>query len=412
MKKLFFSIIASACIILFSLSSYAREFLSWVPPYSINICYTTLTSDFGAFSPKNVMNGLGLQFWRPTNTGGLVYEIKCSDTAVEKFRIKCTEYGIKLLLTVYNNNQQNLKWDWPLARAAFRTNKTNFVNSLFNECKRLHLDGVDIDLEGPGSFDDDRKAFADFVKELGIKLHADGLLLTIDSFHSPCYNAPNMAWWEDWAGYVDYIHSMGYAQLYENNNSTLDSCPSDPSEMGKKFFKYSYQSQFGLVHGLSKTVVSIGMPSSNTWGGGYVRDHIQEILNLSSPTGICIWDFTLSGAQWRESATWQLAKKLVDLDTGLTSIATTLPYVNTEYFAAVCLSKNQIRLSVLKQGAYAISLYDMPGRLLCVITQNNFDKGMHLLPIPDRFAAHGVCIVRIQGRTGSLSQKIVLNLLR
>jgi len=356
MKRNFIFIVST--IVTFCVSSSAREVLSWVPPYDVDISYNTLNANFGAYSPKNVMTALGLQFWRPTSTGGLVYEVDVGDADVNKFRTKCTEYGIKLLLCVYNNNQQNPGWDWNLARSAYKTSTTNFVNALFNECQRLKLDGVDIDLEGLGGNDADRQAFADFIKELGTKLHAAGLLLTVDSFHSPCYNAPNMAWWKDWVGYVDYIHSMGYAELWESNTKTLSDCPSDPAEDGKMFFKYSYQSQYGLKSGLKKTVVSVGMPSSNNWGDGNVRDHVQDVISLSSSTGICIWDFTLKGAQWRESATWQLIKKLVDLDSSTTHITFTKPAPGLEKDISVSVSKNRIEIVVARQGAYAISLYD------------------------------------------------------
>jgi hypothetical protein len=406
-RKLFFFLTVLSIIMFFPGAVRGREVLSWVPPYSISACYTMLNSNFGTFSPKNVLTALALQFWRPTDVGGLVYEIKCHDTIVAKFRTKCTEYGIKLLLTVYNNNQQNLKWDWNLARKAFRTNKSNFVKSLVDECKRLNLDGVDIDLEGLGEFDADRAAFADFIKELGALLHAAKLLLTVDSFHSPCYNAPNMAWWEDWVGYVDYIHSMGYEQLYENNNSTLDSCPSELVEMGKKFFKYSYQSQYGLKKGLSKTVVSIGMPSTNTWGGGYVRDHIKEILNLPSPTGICIWDFTLTGAQWKESETWQLAQQLVDLDTGLTAISGTIPVWGILPISAIYSARDRIGLSVLKRGDYALSLYDLSGRLLCPVLQRTFEKGIRTVAIPSHKLVNGICIVTIKGEEGFVARQVL-----
>ena len=409
MKKHFLFIYFFLLLIPLSTSLYAREVLSWVPPYSVNTCYNSLNSDFGTFSPKNVMTGLGLQFWRPTSSGGLVYEVEVGDTDVIRFREKCTEYGIKLLLCVYNNNQQDPGWDWNLARNAFRSNRTNFVNSLYDECKRLDLDGVDIDLEGLGGHDDDREAFALFIKEIGEKLRAEGLWLTVDSFHSPCYNAPNMAWWEDWVGYVDYIHSMGYAELWENNNKTLNGCPSDPDEEGKRFFKYSYQSQYGLDAGLSETVVSVGMPSSSSWGDGYVRDHMTDVLNLQSPTGICIWDFTLEGSHWRQSATWELAKRLVDLDTGSTKINITQSTVKPQKIAAVFLSKNQIQLKVEQQGQYTISFYNASGQLYQTIGKKDYNTGVHILPVSYSSMANGVYFIKISGSKGSVSQKVIVN---
>ena len=392
-------------------SIHAREVMSWVPPYDISRCYSRLTEDMGTYSAHDVMTHLGLQFWRPLSSGEIVYEEECDDEAVNKFREKCTEYGIKLLLCIYNNNQQNPGWDWPLARTVIRDKKTAFINALYNECKRLNLDGVDIDLEGTRNYDDDidRPLYAAFVKELGEKLHAEGLVLTADSFHSPCYNAPNMAWWEDWAGYVDHIHSMGYAQLYENNNKTLDGCPAAPDKEGEKFFKYSYQSQFALDAGLAPQVASIGMPSSSTWGGQYLRDHIRDILDLNSPTSVCIWDFTLGGSQWRESETWELLKKLVDMDTGQTDITIAQPKAQIKKFATVSLLKDNIQLTVKQAGQYTIALFDASGRLFRSVSKKEYNCGLHSLPLSGGTIANGICFITIKGDKQSLSQKVLLH---
>ena len=387
-------------------TSLSREILSWVPPYSVEECYGSLNADFGTCSPKNVLTGLGLQFWRPTSSGGLVYEKWVSDDEVIVFRTKCKQYGIKLLLCVYNNNQTDPGWDWNLARSAFRYNRTNFVNALYNECKRLDLDGVDIDLEGLGNHDNDRQAFAQFIKELYVKLHGDGLIVTIDSFHSPCYNAPNMAWWEDWAGCVDHIHTMGYSQVWESNTKTLSGCPSDPGEEGKRFFKYSYQSRYGLESGLSKTVVSSGVPSSSRWGDGYVREHLQDILNLQSPTGVCIWDFTLGGNEWQKSSTWELAKKIRDLDP-VTPIASKKLLSLSHQISILAITDNQVRFSVAQEGRYSVSLYTISGKLKKVIANKNFTSGLHSVAL-DKISK-GVYILTFSGNGHSFSSRIILN---
>lgn len=399
-----------AFFVFFLLSSvYAREVLSWVPPYSISACYSTLTANFGAFSPKNVMTGVAMQFWRPTNTGGIVYEAGVTDTDVIKFRTKCNEYGIKLLLCVYNNNQQNLGWDWPLASTVFTKYRSALVNALYNECKRLKLDGVDIDFEGTKGYDVDRPAFAAFIKELGTKLRAEGLWLTVDSFHSPCFNAPNMAWWKDWAGYVNYIHSMGYAQLYEKNETSIgSSCPSDSSQKNQKTYKYSYQSQYGLGSGLAKDVVSIGMPSSTSWGGGTVREHVQEILNLQSPTSICIWDFTLKGAQWRESETWQLVKKLVDLDSGQADLSGNNTCTAGKTIS-ISVTPNNVFIDIQNDGLYTVSLYDASGVLYHRLPSSRFTGGKHSLSLKDKRLVKGFYLLEIQGNKQVFAHKLVIN---
>ncbi len=407
MKWYSFLGISAAIFFILSSSTYALEVMSWVPPYDISKCYSRLTEDMGTYSAHDVMTALGLQFWRPTSSGGLVYEVECDDDEVIKFRTKCKEYGIKLLLCVYNNNQQNPGWDWNLARSAFRSNKTNFVNSLYDECKRLDLDGVDIDLEGTSEHDDDREAFAEFVNELGEKLHADKLILTVDSFHSPCYNAPNMAWWKDWIGNVDYVHSMGYSQLYENNNSTLSGCPSDPDEEGEKFFKYSYQSQYPLDQGCPETMCSIGMPSSSSWGGGYVRDHMQDILDLPSPTGICIWDFTLGGSHWQESATWELANEIADMwPTPI--VVMDNAGVQQQNPVTVKVTQNYIRLEVEQKGQYTLSLFDASGRLNRTLGAKHYTSGVHTLPLTEDKVASGIYFLTVKGEGQSFSQKVVI----
>ncbi len=200
--------------------------------------------------------------------------------------------GVKMLLTIYN--YQNDHWDWELARAAFKDNTDAFVKNLVATVERYKLDGVDLDLEGNGSFEEDRPAFARFVALLSAELKARGKDLTIDSFHSPCFNAPHMGWWEDWKGRVDAIHSMGYGDLYEG--STESFVPTDGSPAcadGAALFRFSWQASWGEQHGIPRADVLMGLPGGRfEWGKGDARrslvDHLRDVQ--ASGAGICIWD--------------------------------------------------------------------------------------------------------------------------
>ncbi|MFM7101682.1 MAG: glycosyl hydrolase family 18 protein, partial [Verrucomicrobiota bacterium] len=162
----------------------ALEVIGWVPPYAVAACQTAVTADFGAYDAKDGLTRVGLQFWVPRTDGTLKYAdhewYKPGDTDVAWWRNWGQANGIKILLTVYNNTGS---WDWNLARSAFATQRTTFVNALLAELDRLALDGIDLDLEGIGSLDADRAAFAQFVTELSAQVKARGKILTVDSFH-------------------------------------------------------------------------------------------------------------------------------------------------------------------------------------------------------------------------------------
>ena len=272
------------------------QVIGWVPPYAISQCQAAVTADFGAFDAKDGLTRVGLQFWVPRADGTLKYAdhewYVPRDTDVAWWRNWGAANGIKVLLTVYNNTGS---WDWNLARSAFGTNRSTFVSALVTEMDRLGLDGIDLDLEGLGSLDADRPAFAAFVTDLSTAVRARGKLLTVDSFHY-VWNAPNHTWWPDWVGKVDQIHSMGYTDLFEG---------------GTTWHKYSYQQQAGVNAGHPASAVLMGFPAwVDTWGtssgrGTTALAHVQEVrFDLPTPSGIAIWDLQLSAAGWRSPTLW------------------------------------------------------------------------------------------------------------
>ena len=47
--------------------------MSWVPPYAIEECRKNLDESFGGVGVKNGLTHLGLQFWVPTEEGGIKF---------------------------------------------------------------------------------------------------------------------------------------------------------------------------------------------------------------------------------------------------------------------------------------------------------------------------------------------------
>lgn len=263
---------------------------------------------------------IGLQLWNPSVEGrGLVLapvdatgkQVTGSD--VVRFRDWAKARDIQVLLTVYNNSQVLGKWDWPLARRAFADHRAEFIQALVAEMDKYQLDGIDLDLEGEGDLSADRAAYAAFVRDLSRVLRPKGKLLTIDSFHSPCANAPNLSWWSDWKGQVDAIHSMGYTDLYEGSTDTFKP-PNQPAcAGGAHLFKYSWQLQYALKAGYRADQVLMGLPTwVDTWGkGGLGTDavsHVREVQALGG--GVALWDLQLAAPGWTRKDTWDAVRAL------------------------------------------------------------------------------------------------------
>ena len=274
-----------------------REVMSWVPPYGIANSQAAVQADFGAYDAVDGLTRVGLQFWVPQTNGTIGYTTDyqaITDADVAWWTNWGDANGIETLLTV--DNAVGGAWNWNLARSAFDTNRTTFVNSLIAEMDRLNLDGIDIDLEGIGSLDADRAAFDQFINDLAVEIDARGKVLTIDTFHY-IWNAPNQNWWSDWVGDVDAIHVMGYDDLYEG---------------GTNYQPYSFQQNTGIAAGYGAHEIVMGMPGwLDSWGvssgrGTSALAHVQEVkYDIPEPAGIAIWDLQLSAPAWRDSNLWE-----------------------------------------------------------------------------------------------------------
>ncbi len=288
------------------------QVMTWVPAYGLAESMAAVESNsmIGAGLTR-----LGLQLWNPSPDGRSIVLAPTNKDGkqvlpddVVRFRDWAKAHNIKVLLTIYNNSQVSAHWDWALARKAFADNRVAFSAALIKEMDKYALDGIDLDLEGEGDHDVDRVAYAKFVKELSKELKSKGKLLTIDSFHSPCGNAPNMRWWADWRGQVDAIHSMGYEDLYEGSTTTFTADGKPLCEGGAFIFKYSWQVKYGLNAGYKSEQIVMGMPTwLDSWGeGGAGADpvsHVREAQALG--VGIALWDLQLAGRQWRNANTWE-----------------------------------------------------------------------------------------------------------
>ena len=227
---------------------------------------------------------------------------------VERLQRWARAHRVQTFLTVYNNSQVINRWDWPMARRAFVDHRDEFVAAIVAAVDTWHFEGVDVDFEGEGDFEADRAPYASFVAALSAALKAHGKRLTIDSFHSPCDNAPNMRWWADWRGQVDAIHTMGYADLYEGSTQSFKPEGKPVCENGAALFRYSWQLQYGLQAGYRRDQIVMGMPTwVDTWGSGGLgttaADHLREVRALGA--GVALWDLQLQAPGWSRASTWE-----------------------------------------------------------------------------------------------------------
>ncbi|HJV48341.1 MAG TPA: glycoside hydrolase family 18 protein [Geothrix sp.] len=291
-------------------SLLAHDVIGWIPPYRLAASRQALIHKAGSVTADQWLSRLGLQFWILGPDGGLAYSERgerITDVDVAHFRQWAQARGVKVLLTVYNHDGKI--WDWPRARSAFALHRDALVTSLVNEMTRLRLDGIDLDLEGEGTLDADREAYGAFVSALSAAVHAKGKLLTIDSFHSPCFNAPNMAWWSDWKGQVDAIHSMGYGDLYEANASSFTPEGGQPCAGGAAIFRFSWQVDWAKAKGYQPSQLLLGVPGwQYEWGGSTLPRHLQDLAKVGA--GCAVWDIpSLLGdgkdTRWSSEEAWK-----------------------------------------------------------------------------------------------------------
>jgi hypothetical protein len=294
------------------LNGSGPQVMGWVPAYGIEAA-TRMLEDNPAIG--QAMTRIGLQFWNPGPDGRTVvlapvdvHGKPVSAAEVTRLVQWARRNGVQPLLTVYNHSQVINRWDWPLARRAFVDHRDEFVAALVAAVDMWKLDGVDLDFEGEGDFEADRAAYAGFVRTLSTALRARAKLLTVDSFHSPCANAPNMRWWADWVGQVATIHSMGYTDLYEGSRQSYTPEGKPVCENGAALFRYSWQLDYGVAAGYRRDQIVMGMPTwVDSWGSGGAGpglvDHLRELRALGA--GVGLWDLQLQAPGWARPRAWE-----------------------------------------------------------------------------------------------------------
>jgi len=272
--------------------AYKRPVMTWVPPYAVAASKARLEQSFSGAGMKDALTHLGLQFWKPTSDGGLVFAGRTNevnDQTVTALRDWGRANGVRVLLCVYN--AVNGKWDWPLARAGFGENPAKFIAALMSEVERLQLDGVDVDLEGNGSFETDRETFLQFIRALSERLHASGRHLTMDTF-SYQWNAPNQKWWPALLPHVDALTTMGYEEI---------------GSAASEWRSYAAQKAAAGEHAAK---LMIGLPAGrNEWRGNPLKDHL-EWLRLDRQVGVSFWDAQVKGSSWQAPEMWRTLSEI------------------------------------------------------------------------------------------------------
>ncbi len=274
-----------------SFPEYKRPVMTWVPPYAVAKGKARLIESYAGAGMRDALTHLGLQFWVPTGDGGLVRAGKKNDTsdaAIRDLRDWGHANGVRVLLCVYNDVG---RWDWDLARAAFAEHPDRFLDALVTEMNRLQLDGIDVDLEGNGTFEADRVAYRSFIQKLSGRLHAQGKHLTVDSFAYE-WNAPNQKWWPEIFPLVDGMTTMGYEET---------------GAYAPGWRGYAAQKSAADRHAAK---LMIGLPSArNAWSGNNLTEHL-EWLRADGETGVSFWDAQISAADWRKPEVWKALREI------------------------------------------------------------------------------------------------------
>ena len=269
-----------------------RRVMTWVPPYAIDASRSRLSESFDGIGMKDGITHLGLQFWNPTQEGGIEFVTRFSevnDSMVSGFREWGHAHGVRVMLCVYNGTSSG--WDWDLARSAFDTHRTAFVEAIVRETLRLKLDGVDVDLEGKGDLDSSRNAFVRFIKELSARLRVESKELSVDTFAYK-WHAPRQSWWPELLPHIDGLNVMGY------------------SETGATAAGWRSYDSLKAAAGIHGSKLLIGMPSNAArWQEAPHTKHLHWVIENES-AGLAIWDARLPDPKWRTKETWLAITKI------------------------------------------------------------------------------------------------------
>ena len=93
--------------------------------------------------------------------------------------------------------------------------RRNLENNLVNACVALGVDGLNIDFEK--LYSECGEHYAQFIKELSVLTHKNGLVLSTDNYVPFSYNEYNRL--DVQGGFVDYVLIMGYDEHYHGSGN-------------------------------------------------------------------------------------------------------------------------------------------------------------------------------------------------
>jgi spore germination protein YaaH len=270
--------------------------MTWIPPYAVTNAFNRLKQQ-KPVSPSGAVTHIGLQFWMPTTDGGVqkVQRPEVSDATIRQIVKWAHQKRIRVLLCVYNAGRDG-KWDWSLARAAFRDNQNKFIKALIKEMNRYKLDGIDVDLEGVGDLNADKDSYVRFIAALASELRRGKKEITVDTF-AYTWHAPNQTWWPELLPHVDGLTTMGYTE-------TGAAAPGWRS--------YAEQAEAAGAH---RRKLQIGIPSfAEKWQGSSLSEHLDWIAR-HDVRGVAIWDAQFKSSIWNEPAPWRKLETISTLRT-------------------------------------------------------------------------------------------------
>jgi len=364
----------------------ALEIMTWIPAYAIPACKTTLQATWGdTCAPRFTITLLAIQWYNGDMNGNISSGVAAADlTWVKSF---CATNKIKLLMCITDFGASS--WDWNVAVACFKTNQNAFINNIMNLVNQNGFDGVDIDFEGSGN--DNQSDYATFIKLLAAKLHATGKVLSLDCFPY-IWNNPNVNWWKDWVGSIDFINPMQY-QGGEN----------DPNI----YYKWSWRQDQGTNIGYKASQIMLSFPGwMDTWSGGSMGTDLLSYIKESqtapkAPGPISVWDCQFQAAGWRTAAAWQALHKVKLTNNISTEIArqNTMPAFKETRMSARLIGET-IRLTTGSAGAVDVKLFDARGRFVRIVYSGNLSQGVFCVPFPAKTLSQGTYVVSMNSPLG------------
>ena len=126
----------------------AMEVTAWVANYDDEDMTLSNLNDMtaGTNAPRFTVTTLCVQFYLVQSNGSFRYKFPMMEKILPEVQHWCTENGVTLLATIYNNDDEWV-WNWDQAAGAFENNKWDHISNLVRLCRDQNFDGIDIDYE-------------------------------------------------------------------------------------------------------------------------------------------------------------------------------------------------------------------------------------------------------------------------